>query len=131
MLKSLFVFQAVVDFLFGIPLIVAPSTVLSLYGLSTDGTGLFVAQWLGAVFTILAWISWYARNWADSEPRRVVIRAAFSGAVIGLLASLNFQLGPAANTTTWVFVVLPAIFVVGWGYFSYATMRPMTKPQPA
>src|SRR5437879_13886634 len=109
MLKSLFVFQAVVDFLFGIPLIVAPSTVLSLYGLSTDGTGLFVAQWLGAVFPILAWISWCARHWGDSEARCVVLRPAFSGAAIRLLASLDWRLRPSASTSTWSVVVLPVI----------------------
>jgi hypothetical protein len=131
MLRSLFMFQALVDVLFGIPLVFATSTILSLYGLSTDRTGIFVSQWLGASFIALAWISWFARNWADNEPRRVLIRGAFIASVIGLVVSLMFQMGPGANTTTWAFVILPAIFVVGWGYYSYAMMRPMTRQQPA
>jgi hypothetical protein len=61
----------------------------------------------------------------------VVIRGAFIGAVIGLVVSLIFQLGPGANATTWVFVELIAIFSAGWGFYSYATMRPMTRQQPA
>jgi RsiW-degrading membrane proteinase PrsW (M82 family) len=108
----------------------ATGAILSLYGLNTDRTGVFVSQWLGAAFIALAWIGWYARNWADGEPRRVLIRAGFVSSVIGLVISLIFQLGPGGNTTTWAFVVLPAIFVVGWGYLSYATMRPMTRQQP-
>jgi len=131
MVKNLFMLQALVDVLFGIPLIYATGTILSLYGLSTDRTGMFVSQWLGAAFIALAWISWYARNWPEGEPRRVLIRGGLIASVIGLVVSLIFQLGPGSNATTWVFVVLPAIFVVGWGYYSYATMRPMTRPQPA
>jgi hypothetical protein len=131
MLKSLFMFQALVDALFGIPLVLATGTILSLYGLSTDRTGTFISQWLGASFIVLAWISWYARNWAEGEPRTVLIRGAFIASVIGLVVSLMFQLGPGGNATTWVFVILPAIFAAGWGYFSYATMRPMTRQQPA
>jgi hypothetical protein len=131
MVKYLFMLQALVDVLFGVPLVFATAAILSLYGLSTDRTGVFVSQWLGAAFIALAWIAWYARNWADGEPRRVLIRAGFVSSVIGLVVSLIFQLGPGANATTWAFVVLPAIFVVGWGYSAYATMRPMTRQQPA
>ena len=104
---------------------------LSLYGLSTDRVGTYLAQFLGAVFIILAWNSWFARSWPDDEPRRILIRGAFLGTLVGFAASLNFQLGPASNASTWVFVALTAIFVVGWGYFSYATMRrPATRQQP-
>jgi len=131
MVKSLFLFQALVDVAFGIPLIFATSTVLSLYGLSTDRTGTYLGQFLGATFIILAWIAWFARDWPDEEPRRVLIRGGFIGSVIGSAASLNFQLGPTSTTSSWLFVVLTAIFVVGWGYFSFATMRSMTRRQPA
>ena len=131
MLKNLFMLQALVDVLFGIPLIFATSTILSLYGLSTDRTGTYVAQFLGGTFMALAWISWYARAWPDDEPRRVLVRAGFIASAIGLVVSLIFQLGSGSTTSTWVFVVLTAIFSAGWGYFSYATMRPMARQQPA
>ena len=131
MLKNLFMLQALVDVLFGIPLIVATSTILSLYGLSTDKTGTYLGQFLGGTFVALAWISWYARNWPDGEARRVLIRAGFIASAIGLVLSVIFQLGPASNASTWVFVVLTAIFSAGWGYFSYETMRSAARPQPA
>ncbi len=131
MLKYLFVLQALVDVLFGIPLIFATATMLSLYGLTTDRTGTYIAQFLGGTFMALAWISWYARTWPDDEPRRVLIRASFIASAIGLVVSLIFQLGPGSNASTWVFVVLTAIFAAGWGYYSYETMRSVTRPQPA
>ncbi|MGH2473260.1 MAG: hypothetical protein ACRDG6_12885 [Candidatus Limnocylindria bacterium] len=130
-MKYLFVLQALVDVLFGIPLIFATATMLSLYGLTTDRTGTYIAQFLGGTFMALAWISWYARTWPDDEPRRVLIRASFIASAIGLVVSLIFQLGPGSNASTWVFVVLTAIFAAGWGYYSYETMRSVTRPQPA
>lgn len=131
MLKSLFLLQALVDVLFGIPLIFATATILSLYGLSTDPTGTYIAQFLGATFIALAWLSWFARNWPDEEPRRVVVRGGFIASAIGFVVSLIFQLGPASNASTWVFVALTAIFVVGWGFYSFAAMRSMTRQLPA
>jgi hypothetical protein len=128
MLKSLFLFQALVDIAFGIPLIFATSTVLALYGLSTDRTGTYLGQFVGATFVILAWIAWFARDWPDEQPRQVVVRGGFIGSLIGLGASLSFQLGPSSTTSTWLFVALTAIFTVGWGYYSYETMRrPATR----
>jgi hypothetical protein len=130
-IRTLFVLQAIVDLAFGIPLIVATSTILSLYGLSTDRTGTYAAQFLGATFIALAWLSWTARNWADEEPRRTLVRAAFLASAIGLVVSIAFQMSSAANTSTWVFVVLTAIFTAGWGFYSYESMRSVTRQQPA
>jgi hypothetical protein len=131
MLKNLFMLQALVDVLFGIPLVLATSTILSLYGLSTDRTGTYLGEFLGGTFIALAWISWSAREWPDDAARRVLIRAGFIASAIGLVVSVIFQLGPGSNASTWVFVVLTAIFTVGWGYYSYAMMRPMARSQPA
>ena len=132
MVRSLFLAQAVVNVLFAIPLIFTTGTMLSMYGLSTDRVGTYLAQFLGAVFVILAWNSWFARNWPDDEPRRMLIRGAFLGTLVGFAVSVTFQLSSAANAATWVFVVLTAIFTLGWGYEVYASMRrPMTRQLPA
>src|SRR5213593_110933 len=131
MVKNLFMLQALVDVLFGIPLVFATSTILSLYGLKTDTTGTYLGQFLGGTFIALAWISWSARSWPDDAARRVLVRAGFVASAIGLVVSVIFQLGPSSNASTWVFVALTAIFAAGWGYYSYAAMRPMTMQQPA
>ncbi|HEV8536298.1 MAG TPA: hypothetical protein VGR87_11370 [Candidatus Limnocylindria bacterium] len=131
MLKRLFVFQALVDVLYGIPLILATGTLLSIYGLSTDGTGTYIAQFLGGAFLALAWISWSARDLPDGDIQRAIVRASLVGAAVGFVASLVFLLGPNATTMVWLNIALTGILVAGWGYLSYATMRPMTRPQPA
>jgi hypothetical protein len=131
MIKQLFALQALVNILFGIPLIFVTGTLLSIYGLSTDRTGTYLGQFLGATFIGLAWISWAARGTTDEAFRNTIIRASFVTSLIGLVASVIFQLQPEANASTWLFVVLTAIFAAGWGYYSYEAMRPMAKQQPA
>jgi hypothetical protein len=86
---------------------------------------------LGGVFLILAWNSWFARDWPDNEARRMLIRGAFIGTAVAFVASVMFQLSSASSTSTWLFVILTGIFTVGWGYYSYASMQPVTRQQTA
>jgi hypothetical protein len=131
MLKWLFTLQALVDVLYGLPLIVASKTLLSIFGMSTDATGTYLAQFLGGVFLALGWISWTARDLADGEPRRAIVRASLVGSGVGFIVTLLFQLGGTPNPVGWLNVVLTALFTIGWAYFSYASMQTRTAAAPA
>ena len=123
MLKAVFTLEALVDFAFGIALIVAQAALLSIYGMATDRDGTFLGQFLGATFIGIGLISWFARNWPDSENRRLVIRVFFVTTALGFLVSLNYQLQPGAPLLSVAFVVLTLLFGLAWGYFSVATFR--------
>ena len=123
MLGALFVLEAVVDVLFGVLLIVAPATLLSIYCMSTDRDGTFLGQFLGGTFIGFGWISWFARSWTDTEYRRLLIRAFFITTAIGFVVSLNYQLQPGTQLPSAAFVVLTLLFGLGWGYFAYRTVR--------
>jgi hypothetical protein len=123
MLKALFTLEALADFLFGIPLIVAPAALLSFYGMSTDRDGTFFAQFLGGTFIGFGLISWFARGWADTEPLHLLIWVFFVTTALGFLVSLNYQLQPGAPLPTVAFVGLTLLFGIGWGYLAYGTFR--------
>jgi len=123
MLRLVFILEAAVDALFGIPLIVATGVLLSIYGMSTDASGTFLGQFLGAVFIGFGLLNWYARNWADSDAQRIVIRVNFVTTALGFLVALNFQLQPGAGVRSWAFVALTAAFGLAWGYFVAGTLR--------
>jgi len=118
-----FILEAAVDALFGIPLIVATGFLLSIYGISTDSSGTFLGQFLGAVFIGFGLLNWYARKWADSDARSIVIRVNFVTTALGFLVALNFQLQPGGGVRSWAFVVLTAAFGLAWGYFAAGTVR--------
>src|SRR2546430_12421690 len=122
MLRNLFVLQALVDVLFGIPLIFATGTILSLYGLSTDRTGVFVSQWLGAAFVALAWISWYARNWPEGEPRRVLVRGGFLPSGDGPFGSLLFPPRSRADAPNLGVLGVARAFLRRWGFLFVTAM---------
>jgi len=123
MLKALFTLEALADFAFGIPLVAAPAALLSIYGMSTDRDGTFLGQFLGGTFIGIGLISWFARGWADTEPRRLLIRAFFITTALGFLVSLNYQLQAGAPLLAVAFVGLTLLFGTAWGYFAYGTFR--------
>jgi hypothetical protein len=124
MLKAVFTLEALVDFIFGIALIVAQAALLSIYGMATDRDGAFLGQFLGGTFIGIGLISWFARNWPDTHQRRLVLRAFFVTTGIGFLVSLNYQLQPGAPVLGVVFVLLTLLFGLAWGYFAAGTFRP-------
>lgn len=123
MLKTVFTLEALADFAFGIPLVVAQGALLSIYGMATDRDGMFLGQFLGGTFIGIGLISWFARSWPDAEPRRLVIRVFFITTAIGFFVSLNYQLQPGAPLLGLAFVVLTLVFGLAWGYFAVGTFR--------
>ena len=131
MIKRLFIAQAIVDVLFGVPLIFFSPVLLSIYGLSTDRVGTYLGEFLGVAFLALAWISWSARDLADGEPRRFIVRAGLLAGVIGTLVNVNFELQPDATPLGWINVAITLVLAIGWGYAAYQSMEAVAARQPA
>ena len=127
MLRVVFILEAAVDAIFGVPLIVATALLLSIYGMSTDSAGTFLGQFLGAVFIGFGLLNWYAKDWSDSDERRLLIRVNFITTALGFLIALNYQLQPGSGVLSWAFVLLTALFGSAWGYFAAATLRAPTR----
>ena len=123
MLRALFTLEALVDLAFGLALIAVPGTLLSIYGMSTDRDGAFLARFLGATLIGFGAICWFARPWADSEQRRLLIRALFVTSALGFIVCLSYQLQPGAPLPAVVFVGLTMLFSLAWAYFTYRTFR--------
>jgi len=122
-LRLLFILEAAVDAIFGLSLMLATGFLLSIYGMSTDSVGTFLGRFLGALFIGFALITWFARDWPDSDARRIVIRATFVTTAFGFLIALNYQLQPGSGVLSWAFVALTAVFGAAWGYFTVASLR--------
>ena len=123
MLRVLFGLEAVADFLFGIPLILATANLLSLYAMSTDRVGSFYAQFLGATFVGFGLLNWVAQTWTDSRPRQLLIRVDFVTTAIGFVIALTYQLQPGTPIQSWAIVGLTSLFGIGWAYFALGTLR--------
>jgi hypothetical protein len=102
--------SAVISFLFGIPLLIAPDVLVTLYGSSETLTrpGTYNSMLLGASLIAFGVANWVAAKVSYAEARAVVIGGLVFD-LLGFAVALARQLMGVAPTTAWLNV---AIFLV-------------------
>lgn len=118
-LSWLLTFNAIAAALFGIPAVLLPGSLYSIYGLNSTAGAQLVMQFFGSTLIAEALITWGLRNIAPGDTRQTLTLALFVEAVIGLVTSLIAELGAVMNPLGWTVVALPAIFTLGYGYFRF------------
>lgn len=124
-LRYLFVLNTIVALIFAAGLLLAPKTMLGLFGISVGTTvGFnaslnFVAQLLGAALTLPGLLSWFAAGMTDASARRSVAVSLFVFQVIGFAVSLLGMLSRVMSITGWSIVGLFLVFALGYAYFLF------------
>ncbi|MEJ2105125.1 MAG: hypothetical protein P8X47_11190 [Ignavibacteriaceae bacterium] len=75
--KNLMVIKAIVCLAFGILLLALPDMLLSIFGATLNGGGMFAAREYGSSLFGNLFLCWFARNADDSDARRAIILALF------------------------------------------------------
>ncbi len=122
-LKTLFVYNAVITFPFGVGLVLWPAFILNLYGVELSPGGSFVAQLLGSALIFVALLCWFTRNSEDSEARRAIVLASFLESTLGCIIVLIAKLSGVINILGWLIVVLYFSIAMGYGYFQFIEQR--------
>jgi hypothetical protein len=128
-LRNLLIVHAIVMLVLAAGLLLAPKTILGLFGL-TVGTAVkansgfnLVAQILGAALIVPGLVSWFAAAMPDAGSRRSVAISLFVFNLVGFGVSLFVGMLPKAMIAAgWILVVLFLLFAVGLAYFLF--MRP-------
>jgi hypothetical protein len=124
-LRYLFILNTIVALIFAAGLLLAPKTMLGLFGISVGTTvGFnaslnFVAQLLGAALTLPGLLSWFAAGMTDASARRSVAISLFVFQVIGSAVSLLGMLSKVMSITGWSIVGLFLVFALGYAYFLF------------
>ena len=124
-LRYLFVLNTIVALIFAAGLLLAPRTLLGLFGVTVGSTVSFnaslnfVAQLLGAALILPGLISWFAGGMTEAGARRSVTVSLFVFEVAGLAVSLLGMLSKAMSVTGWAIVGLFLIFALGYAYFLF------------
>jgi hypothetical protein len=128
-LRNLLIVSAVVSLIFAAGLLLAPKTMLNLFGLNVGATAKnnailnLVAQLLGAALVLPGLLSWFAGSMQDTDARRSVAVSLLVFNVIGFGVSFFVGMLPKVMTAPgWSIVVLFLFFTVGFAYFLF--MRP-------
>jgi hypothetical protein len=92
-LKQLMIIKAIVCIGFGIPMVLIPAKLMSLYGLSLDSNGIVMARLYGGALFGNSILTWFCRNDAGSISLRAAILYLF------IYDGINFFVTLAATVT--------------------------------
>ena len=118
-LRNLFIINTVLPLVFGVALVLAPASLVSLYGGTLGEFGIVTGRLLGGAFLGYAVLSWFARNAEDSEVQRAIVLALFITNAIGFIVSLLARISGVGNPLSWSNVVLYLLLALGFGYFQF------------
>jgi hypothetical protein len=116
-LKTLMIIKAIVCLCLGIPILVVPNFVYSIFGATLAAGGVFAAREYGASMMGNLMLTWFARNSQESETRWAIVLALFVYDAVGFVVSLIAILSGAINPLGWLVVALYLLLALGFGYF--------------
>lgn len=122
-MRALFVATAALLALLGVSWLLAPETMLSLWGAQGDPITTYMARRYAVLFFGYAVILWLSRT-APASPARDAILAGTTVvagvmAIVSLFGVLTGTVGPAA----WIAVVIEVALATSFGYFYLASDR--------
>ncbi|MBP1668494.1 MAG: hypothetical protein H6Q21_860 [Bacteroidetes bacterium] len=125
-LKTMLIIKALVCLCLGIPILLVPDFIYSIFGATLAAGGVFAAREYGASMMGNLMLTWFARNSQESESRWAIVLALFVYDAIGFIVAMIAVLSGAVNSLGWLIVVLYLFLALGFGYF----LLPRRKPSP-
>jgi hypothetical protein len=116
-LKTLFIIKAIVCLCLGVPILLVPNFIYSIFGATLAAGGVFAAREYGASMMGNLMLTWFARNSDESDARWAIILALFVYDAIGVIVTLVAILSGALNPLAWMVVALYLFLALGFGYF--------------
>jgi hypothetical protein len=121
-LQHFFTINLVIAVFFGISCSVFPVWVLSIYGLSPNSAAIWTTRLVGGSILGFASLMWFGQKAATRQARRAIAFALLVQDSIGLVASLEIQLGGSVNELGWSNPSLYGLLVLAYIYYLY--LRP-------
>ena len=115
--QTLMIIKAVVCLSLGVPILLAPVFLYSLFGASLNAGGVFAAREYGASLIGNLMLTWFARNALDSEPRRAIALALCVYDAIGFVITLMAQFSGVLGPLGWFAALIYLFFAVAFGFF--------------
>jgi len=116
-LKTLLVIKAVVCLCLGLPILIVPNFIYSIFGATLAAGGVFAATEYGASLIGNSMLTWFAQDSQESKARWAIILALCVYDAIGVIVTLVVIISGACNSLAWLVVVVYLFFALGFGYF--------------
>jgi len=121
--RTMMILKAVVCLSLGVPILIAPVFVYSLFGASLNPGGVFAAREYGAALIGVLMITWFARNAVQSEPRWAIALGLCVYDAIGLVVTLFALFTGVLGPLGWFAAAIYLFFAIGFGWF----LKPQKK----
>jgi len=115
--RTMMIIKAVVCLVLGVPIVLSPGLIYSLFGTTLGPGGSMAAQEYGASLLGALMITWFGRSVQPSETRRAIALGYCVYDAIGAVVILLATLSGVVNVLGWSIVLLYLFFTVGFGYF--------------
>ena len=112
-LKTLLIIKAAVCLCFGIPVLLVPNFIYSIFGATLAAGGVFAAREYGASLIGNLMLTWFARNSQESEARWAIILALCVYDAIGVIVTLIAIISGALNPLAWLVAALYLFLALG------------------
>ncbi len=117
--SNLYLLSTVVAFIFALGLLLGPSTILQLFGLTTGNTEKLLAQLFGGALGGFGLLSWFARDFTDPKAQEGAAITLFIFNVIAFIVSLLAIISKVWRLGGWIAVIIFLLFALGFGYFQF------------
>jgi FtsH-binding integral membrane protein len=125
-LRILFIVHMIVMLILAAGLLLAPRTIVNLFGLNVGTTVSFnasmnfVAQLLGATLVVPALVSFFASTMEDMGARRSMAIVLLIFNIIAFVVSIFVGMLPRVMTSAgWILVLVFLLFSAGFAYFLF------------
>ena len=115
--KNLMIIKAIVCLTFGIMLLAIPDMLISIFGATLGGGGMFTAREYGSSLFGNLFLCWFARNAEESDARRAIILALFVYDLIAFIMTAITVISEILNPLGWLIAFVYLFFTLGFGYF--------------
>jgi hypothetical protein len=126
-LKTLLIIKAIVCLCLGIPILLVPNFMYSIFGATLAAGGVFAAREYGASMMGNLMLTWFARNSQESDARWAIVLALFVYDAVGFIIALIAIMSGAINSLGWLIVLLYLLLALGFGYFLLPKRKPVQE----
>jgi hypothetical protein len=109
---------AVLAFVVGLAFLLIPTQLTSLYNITLEPDGQWIARCLGSAFIGVAVTTWFGKT-TQGEALRAIMLGDFALAVTGLIAAVLYSLFGSANALIWSTTAIYIFLTAGFGYFRF------------
>jgi len=117
--RTMMIIKAVVCLSLGVPILIAPIFLYSLFGASLNPGGVFAAREYGASLIGNLMLTWFARNAVESDARRAIALALCVYDAIGFVVTLIAQFSGVLGPLGWFAAAIYLFFAIGFGWFLF------------